>query len=76
MRIRSLVGAIVLTGAALSGPALLPSAVNTQAQDFCKDWFIVGDVCEAVDYCWETNDPACDQMGNEPSIAPRQGTGY
>lgn len=77
MRIRSLVVTLALAVAALGGPTLLTSAANTEILGLpCESWIFVGDVCKAIEYCWETEDPACEQMGNESSIAPRQDNGY
>jgi hypothetical protein len=67
MRIRSLVATLPLAAAALGGPTLLTSAANTQTLGSCKNIPFIGDVCEAIEYCWETEDPACDQVGNQPS---------
>ena len=73
MRIRSLVGALPLAAALLGGPPLLTQAGSIQAQDFCSDWLSAGNVCELVDYCWESGDPVCDQLGSQ---APRDRSGY
>jgi hypothetical protein len=72
MRARSVAAALALTAASLLGPILLTNDATTVAQDFCSDWLFVGDVCEVADYCWETNDPVCDQVGNQ---APRYRSG-
>jgi hypothetical protein len=76
MRIRSVVRTLALTAAALGGPTLLTSAANTQTLGSCKDWPFVGDVCEVIEYCWETEDPACDQIGNQPGEKRQQPHGW
>jgi hypothetical protein len=73
MRIRSLVGTLVLAAAALGGPALLISPAHARADNFCSDWLFVGDVCQAVEACSQApNDPACQpQPGTQPTTNPR-----
>jgi hypothetical protein len=77
MRIRSWLGTLALAAAALGGPTLLSNASHTQILGLpCDSWIFVGDVCKAIEYCWETEDPACGQASNQPSTAPRQQPGY
>ena len=77
MRIRSVVGTLALAAAALGGPTLLTNATHTQTVGLpCDNWIFVGDVCKAIDYCWDTDDPACQQVGTQPSTALRQEPGY
>ena len=77
MRIRSVVGTLAWAAAALGGPTLLTNATHTQTVGLpCDNWIFVGDVCKAIDYCWDTDDPACQQVGTQPSAALRQQPGY
>jgi hypothetical protein len=69
MRTRLFLSAVSAVAAVATGQIPV-SAPTSQAQEFCSDWFIVGDVCEAVDYCWKTDDPACDQPGHESGQQP------
>ena len=71
MRIRSLVGTLILTAAALGAPALLIGGANTQTLGSCDGWPFDGNVCQVLEHCWDTDDPACDQPSNEPNDARR-----
>jgi hypothetical protein len=67
MHVRVLVGTFALAAAALGGPTLLTSAATTRSLGSCHDIPIIGPVCDAIQYCWETDDPACQQAGNQPN---------
>ena len=72
---RILTGAAWALGAALVAPTAQAAPV--------PDWPLCGafslfddDECAAIKHCLNTDDPACQQAGSQPSTPPRPSNGY
>jgi hypothetical protein len=74
----------ILTGAvlALGAASAVLAAPRAQAAPV-PDWPLCGafslfddDECVAIKHCLNTDDPACQQAGRQPSTSPRQSSGY
>jgi hypothetical protein len=75
-----LTGAVVALGAAitvLAAPAPGSAPGNWQLWPLCGTLSLFSDdECVAIKHCLNTDDPACQQAGSQPSTPPQQSGGY
>jgi len=76
---RILTGAVLALGAAIA----VLTAPAAQAAAPVPDWPLCGflslfseDECAAINHCLNTDDPACQQAGSQPSTPPQRSGGY
>jgi hypothetical protein len=73
----------ILTGTVLAlGAAIVVLAAPSAQAAPVPDWPLCGalslfddDECAAIKHCLNTDDPACQQAGSQPSTPPQQGGG-
>ena len=77
---RILTGAVLALGAAI---AVLAAPGAQAAAPAPGNWPLCGalslfddDECAAIKHCLNTDDPACQQAGSQPSTPPQQSGGY
>jgi len=77
---RILTGAVLALGAA---SAVLAAPTAQAAAPAPGNWPLCGalslfddDECAAIKHCLNTDDPACQQAGSQPSTPPQQSGGY
>lgn len=75
MEKRTLFGALSAAAIAVAGLAFDPvvTAPKTSNWPLCGAFSLFSkDECAAIKYCVNTNDPACQQAGTQPSTVPPQ----
>jgi hypothetical protein len=80
---RILTGAVLALGAAMAvlaapaAQAAAPAPGNWPLWPLCGTLSLFSDdECAAIKHCLNTDDPACQQAGSQPSTPPQQSGGY
>lgn len=70
-----LIGALSALAIGGAGLASAPPALASKSSNWpmCGMFSLFSDdQCDAINYCLNSDDPACDQSGNQPSSVPPQ----